>query len=45
MDSNLREKLAISPDMISEINRFFLDPENPLINALLEVVEKYGGVD
>lgn len=45
MNSDLREKLAISPDMISEINRFFLDPENPLVNALLEVVDKYGGVD
>ena len=28
---------------MDEINRFLLDPDNELINRLLEIVEKYGG--
>ncbi len=41
--SNLRERLKISEERLGEINDFILDPENELINSLLEVVEKYGG--
>ena len=41
--SNLRERLKISEERLREVNDFILDPENELINSLLEVVEKYGG--
>jgi hypothetical protein len=43
--SDLRQKLKIDPERLEEINRFLLDPDNPLINDLLAVVEKYGGVE
>ena len=45
MVENLRERLKLTPGIVDEINRFLLDPANPLINALLEVVDRYGGVD
>jgi hypothetical protein len=41
--SNLRERLKISEDRLREVNDFILDPENELINSLLDLVEKYGG--
>ena len=41
--ANLRERLKISEERLREVNDFILDPENELINSLLEVVEKYGG--
>ena len=41
--SNLRERLKISEERLREINDFILDPENELINSLLELVEKHGG--
>ncbi|RLB20636.1 MAG: hypothetical protein DRG76_10650 [Deltaproteobacteria bacterium] len=41
--SDLRNRLKISTDKLDEINRFLLDPNNGLINALLNIVEKYGG--
>ena len=41
--SNLRERLKISEERLREVNDFILDPENELINSLLELVEKYGG--
>ncbi|MBW2139389.1 MAG: hypothetical protein JRH06_17825, partial [Deltaproteobacteria bacterium] len=41
--SDLRNRLKISTDKLNEINRFLLDPNNELINALLNIVEKYGG--
>ncbi len=43
--SDLRQKLKIDTRRIDEINAFLMDPDNPLINDLLTVVEKYGGVD
>lgn len=43
--SNLRQKLKIDTQRIDEINAFLMDPDNPLINDLLAVVEKYGGVE
>ncbi len=39
----LRERLTISEERVREINEFLLDPDNELINRLLEIVEKYGG--
>lgn len=38
----MREKLRVGSSTLEEINRFLLDPDNPVINALLQVVEKYG---
>ena len=42
---DLREKLVIQKEKVDDINAIIVDPENRLINSLLEVVEKYGGVD
>ena len=39
---NLRESLRIESSVMEEINRFLLDPDNPVVNALLQVVAKYG---
>ncbi|RLF42080.1 MAG: hypothetical protein DRN12_01405 [Thermoplasmata archaeon] len=30
---------------LEEINKFLMNPDNPLINNILEIVDKYGGVD
>ena len=42
---NLRESLRIESSVLEEINRFLLDPDNPVVNALLQVVAKYGTPD
>ena len=42
---SLRESLRIEPSVLEEINCFLLDPDNPVINALLQVVAKYGTPD
>lgn len=39
-----RSKLRISEENLKEINDFLLKKNNPLINGLLEIVERYGGV-
>ncbi|OGP74733.1 MAG: hypothetical protein A2V86_06870 [Deltaproteobacteria bacterium RBG_16_49_23] len=39
---DLREYLKIDGSVVEEINRFLLDPANPAINEVLEVVAKYG---
>lgn len=41
--TDLRERLKISEERLKEVNDFILDPNNELINKLLEIVEKYGG--
>ncbi|MBN2241367.1 MAG: hypothetical protein JW793_01660 [Acidobacteria bacterium] len=41
--SDLRKKLALSPERLDEINALLLDPRNDLVNRLLELVERYGG--
>jgi len=43
MREELRRKLAIQSKRMKEINEFLLDPDNEAINALLDIVEKYGG--
>ncbi|MEM4703861.1 MAG: hypothetical protein QXJ02_02185 [Candidatus Bathyarchaeia archaeon] len=43
--ADLRERLKIDEEKLSQINNFLLKNENPLIDGLLEVVEKHGGVD
>ena len=40
---DLRERLKISEERLKEVNEFILDPNNDLINKLIEIVEKYGG--
>jgi hypothetical protein len=42
---DLRGKLTIGAESLREVNSFLLDPENPLVNGLLDIVEKFGGVD
>ncbi|MFX0170542.1 MAG: hypothetical protein ACFE9L_01350 [Candidatus Hodarchaeota archaeon] len=41
----LRQKLKISEQNLKEINRFLLKEDNPLINDLIHIINKYGGVD
>ena len=40
-----REKLRINEDSLKEINDFLLREDNPLVNGLLEIVEKHGNVE
>ncbi len=40
-----REKLRISEDNLKEINDFLLMEDNPLVNSLLDIIEKRGGVE
>lgn len=42
---NLREKLRIKEADLKEINDFLLRKDNPLVNRLLEIIDKYGGVE
>ena len=42
---DIREKLVISKENLEPIQKFFLDENNPFINDLLDVIDKYGGVD
>ena len=41
----LRDKLRIRDKNLREINDFLVREDNPLINGLLKIVEKYGSVD
>ena len=43
--ADLREKLKIEEDDIKAINHFLLRKDNTLVDALLEIVDEYGGVD
>ena len=40
--SNLRSRLVISNEHVDEINAFMTNPTNPVVNALLDVIAKYG---
>ncbi len=40
-----RKKLSIDHARLDEINDFLLRGDNPLVTGLLDVIEKYGGVD
>jgi hypothetical protein len=42
---DLRERLMIDETNLKEINQFLMQKNNPLVDCLLEIVEKYGGVD
>ena len=43
--ADLRGKLKINEDNLKEINEFLLRKDNPLVNGLIKIVEKHGGVD
>ena len=43
--AGLRDRLKIHEENLKEINDFLLRKDNQLVNDLLEIVEKYGGVD
>jgi hypothetical protein len=40
-----RDRLRINEENLREINEFLLRKDNPLINEVLKLIEKYGGVD
>jgi len=42
---NLKQKLRIKEKNIKKINDFLLKEDNPLVDNLLKIIEKYGGVD
>lgn len=42
---DVKEKLKMKEANLKEINDFLLRKDNPLVNGLLEIVEKHGGVD
>ena len=41
----LREKLIIREENVEEVNAFLLREDNPLVNGVLEIVDKFGGVE
>jgi hypothetical protein len=43
--ASLREKLKIDAKNLQTINDFILDDANPLVDDLLQLIEKYGGVE
>ncbi len=43
--NELRKQLTISRSRLDEINQLLVDPKNPLVNGLLEIVKRYGGPD
>jgi hypothetical protein len=43
--NDLRKKLKIPDDALKVINDFLLDEKNPLINDLLKIIDKYGGIE
>jgi len=40
-----RRRLKINEDNLTEINRFLLKKDNPIVDEVLKTVEKYGGID
>jgi hypothetical protein len=41
----IREGLRIEEDSVEEINNFLLSKDNPIIDSVLEIIEKNGGVN
>lgn len=41
----LKEKLLISWKRLEEVNALLLQEDNPLVNGILEMIDKYGGVE
>jgi hypothetical protein len=42
---DLRRKLRIEDETLKKVNEFILKEDNPLVNDLLKIIEKHGGVD
>jgi hypothetical protein len=42
---DLRQRLGVSPDDLAVVNDYLTAPDNPLVDALLDLVDKYGGVE
>ncbi|NVM45904.1 MAG: hypothetical protein HWN79_13390 [Candidatus Lokiarchaeota archaeon] len=43
--NDIRKKLEIPKEALESINQFLLDEKNPLINDLLNIIDKYGGIE
>jgi hypothetical protein len=43
--TDIKKNLLISDDKLKAINDFFMKEDNPVIDDLLAIVDKYGGVD
>jgi hypothetical protein len=43
--ADLRTKLKIREEDLEEVNKFLLSKNNPLVEGLLTIVDKYGGVN
>jgi hypothetical protein len=43
--AEMRERLLIQAADVAAVNAFLASPDNPFVNSLFEVVEKYGGVE
>jgi len=43
--NDIRKKLEIPKEAVESINQFLLDGDNPLINDLLSLIDKYGGIE
>ncbi|MHA1913098.1 MAG: hypothetical protein ACW986_13520 [Promethearchaeota archaeon] len=43
--NELRNKLRITEKEFEKVNEFMLDENNPLVNNLLTIIDKYGGVE
>ena len=43
--NDIRKKLEIPKEALESLNQFLLDEDNPLINDLLNLLDKYGGVE
>jgi len=41
----MRDKLLIDEKNLQEVNAFLLREDNPLVNGILEIIDRYGGVD
>ncbi|MEM3566222.1 MAG: hypothetical protein QXK18_05060 [Candidatus Bathyarchaeia archaeon] len=41
----IREKLLVDERNLKEVNAFLLREDNPLVNGILDIIEKYGGVE
>ncbi|MCD6461464.1 MAG: hypothetical protein J7L61_01845 [Thermoplasmata archaeon] len=41
----MQKKLSLAHERLDEINRFLEDPDNPLVRAVYDLVDRYGGVE
>jgi hypothetical protein len=41
----LKERLLIDEKRLEEVNAFLLQEDNPLVNGILEIIERHGGVE